>query len=75
MSGLGWLEISDAVVCKAAGSFLHDGPITHAMTSLHITIHWRPVGFVVALFWFWYLGPIFAQSATLARVFAFVYPH
>ena len=44
------------------------------MTSLRITMHWRPIGFVVALFWFWYLGPIVAQSAALARALAFVYP-
>lgn len=44
------------------------------MTSLRITMHWRPIGFVVALFWSWYLGPSVAQSAAFARVLAFVYP-
>lgn len=44
------------------------------MTSFGIAMHWRPIGFLVALFWFWYLGPIVAQSAAFARVLAFVYP-
>lgn len=28
-----------------------------------VTIHWRPLFFVVALFWFWYLAPASAQTA------------
>lgn len=28
-----------------------------------VTIHWRPLLFVVALFWFWYLAPASAQTA------------
>ena len=37
-----------------------------------VPIHWRPVLFVVALFWFWYLTPAWAnqlvESQALARV-------
>jgi hypothetical protein len=37
-----------------------------------VPIYWRPVLFVVALFWFWYLTPAWAnqlaESQTLARV-------
>jgi hypothetical protein len=37
-----------------------------------VPIYWRPVVFVVALFWFWYLTPAWAaqlaESQTLARV-------
>ena len=37
-----------------------------------VPIYWRPVLFVVALFWFWYLTPAWAnqlvESRTLARV-------
>ena len=37
-----------------------------------ITIHWRPLIFIVALFWFWYLTPAWAahvvESPTIARV-------
>jgi hypothetical protein len=37
-----------------------------------VPIFWRPVLFVVALFWFWYLTPAWAnqlvESQTLARV-------
>ena len=44
-------------------------------SSCRITKHWRPVIFVVALFWFWYFEPGVAQSAALARAFVFVYPN
>ncbi len=27
-----------------------------------VTIRWRPVVFVAALFWFWYLAPVAAAS-------------
>lgn len=33
-----------------------------------ITLRWRPIVFFVALFWFWYLMPVAAESRTLARV-------
>jgi hypothetical protein len=37
-----------------------------------VPIYWRPVVFVVALFWFWYLTPAWAaqlvESRALARV-------
>lgn len=33
--------------------------VFHLMTrrALPVTIHWRPVVFTGALFWFWYLAP------------------
>jgi hypothetical protein len=30
---------------------------------LPVTVYWRPLIFVVALFWLWYLAPASAQSA------------
>lgn len=33
-----------------------------------VTIQWRPLVFVVALFWFWYLAPAALESRTLVRV-------
>jgi hypothetical protein len=37
-------------------------------------MQWRPVFFVVALFWFWYLAPAALESKTLARVILFLHP-
>jgi hypothetical protein len=39
-----------------------------------VTIQWRPLMFVVALFWFWYLAPAALESRTLVRVIQLVYP-
>jgi hypothetical protein len=43
-----------------------------APTRASVPIYWRPVLFVVALFWFWYLTPAWAdqlaESQALARV-------
>ena len=30
---------------------------------LPCTLHWRPVIFAAALFWFWYLAPVIAAKA------------
>jgi hypothetical protein len=37
-----------------------------------VTIQWRPLIFVVALFWFWYLAPAALESRALARVIHFL---
>jgi hypothetical protein len=43
-----------------------------------VPIHWRPVVFVVALFWFWYLTPAWAEqlveSQAIARVVHLLVP-
>ena len=39
-----------------------------------VTIQWRPVIFVVAMFWFWYLAPAAVESRTLARVIELLQP-
>jgi len=43
-----------------------------------VTIHWRPLLFIVALFWFWYLTPTLAahvvESQVIARVMLLLAP-
>ena len=39
-----------------------------------VTIRWRAVTFVAALFWFWYLAPAAVESRTLARVIELLQP-
>ena len=36
------------------------------------TFHWRPVVFAAALFWFWYLAPVMAESRAATAVIRFV---
>ena len=43
------------------------------MTSA-VTVHWRPVIFVAALFWFWYLAPVVVESRALVRVILLFQP-
>jgi hypothetical protein len=54
-----------AVLAKVVLSFLlrliTDG-------GLPVAIRWRPVVFISALFWFWYLTPAIAESPLAARV-------
>lgn len=50
--------------------------ILHAM--MHpprgVAIAWRPVIFLVSLFWFWYLTPGVVESRALARMVQFLAP-
>jgi hypothetical protein len=39
-----------------------------------VRVHWRPVIFVTALFWFWYLAPAVVESRALARVILLFHP-
>lgn len=44
--------------------------VFHVMThgGLSFTFHWRPVIFLTALFWIWYLTPAIAASHAATRV-------
>jgi hypothetical protein len=45
------------------------GCVLHVMTHGGLpTFHWRPVIFVTALFWMWYLTPAIAASHAATRV-------
>jgi hypothetical protein len=45
------------------------GCVLHVMTHGGLpTFHWRPVIFVTALFWIWYLTPAIAASHAANRV-------
>lgn len=45
------------------------GCVFHVMTHGGLpTFHWRPVIFVTALFWIWYLTPAIAASHAATRV-------
>jgi hypothetical protein len=46
------------------------GSVFHVMAHGGLpTFHWRPVIFVTALFWIWYLTPAIAASHAATRVF------
>lgn len=46
------------------------GCVFHVMTHGGLPkFHWRPVIFVTALFWMWYLTPAIAASQAATRVF------
>jgi hypothetical protein len=44
--------------------------VLHVMMhgGLSFTFHWRPVLFLTALFWLWYLTPTIAESHAATRV-------
>lgn len=46
------------------------GMIFHLMQPRRapVVLHWRPVVFGAAIFWFWYLTPALADSPALARM-------
>ena len=45
------------------------GSVLHVMTHGGLpAFHWRPVIFVTALFWIWYLTPAIAASHAATRV-------
>jgi hypothetical protein len=50
--------------------------VFHLMTTkrLPITMHWKPVFFIVAVFWLWYLAPSVVESHTVARVMVLLAP-
>lgn len=39
-----------------------------------VVLHWRPVVFFGALFWFWYLTPAFAEHEAVTRVLVLLSP-
>jgi hypothetical protein len=50
--------------------------IFHFMSGkpLPFVMHWKPLFFVVALFWCWYLAPSVLESRGLARFVVFLAP-
>ena len=48
----------------------------HLMNAgLPCAFHWKPVAFAAAVFWFWYLAPVIAESRAATTVIRLVAIH
>jgi len=55
--------VASAAFAAVMAQVVLAGTIYLMRNGLPCTIHWRPVLFAAALFWFWYLAPAIAARA------------
>ena len=55
--------VASAALAAAVAQTVLGCTIYVMRNGLPCTLHWRPVIFVAAVFWFWYLAPVIAARA------------
>ena len=55
--------VASAALAAAIAQTVLASTIYLMRNGLPFTLHWRPVIFAAALFWFWYLAPAIAAKA------------